>query len=145
MIEVEGRELRADREVVAVPRCPGSDTPEHRRSVGRQVHRLGRHAQLADFDPGAAAIAAQPFLVRPRRAGGSGGTYRTSCWSAVTAGYAWSIKRAGQLAVPEVADALGWAGEVFAARGWRHEIWSGAEPVLLANVRFLAGYRFPAG
>jgi hypothetical protein len=45
VIEVEGRELRADREVVAVSRCPGSDTPEHRRSVGRQVHRLGHHAQ----------------------------------------------------------------------------------------------------
>lgn len=41
-----------------------------------------------------------------------------------------------------MADALAWADEVFAARGWQHEIWSGAEPVFLANVRFLAGYRF---
>ena len=42
-------------------------------------------------------------------------------------------------------EALAWAGEVFAGRGWRHEIWSGADPVLLANVRFLAGYRIRAG
>jgi hypothetical protein len=25
--------------------------------------------------------------------------------------------------------------------GWQYEIWSGADPVLLANVRFLAAYR----
>lgn len=25
--------------------------------------------------------------------------------------------------------------------GWEHEIWSGAEPTLLENVRFLAAYR----
>jgi hypothetical protein len=35
------------------------------------------------------------------------------------------------------------AGLLFHARGWEHEIWSGADPVLLANVRFLAGYRRP--
>lgn len=54
-----------------------------------------------------------------------------------------NVKPADQLAVPRVADALAWAGEVFAARGWRHEVWSGTDPVLLANVRFLAGYRYP--
>lgn len=52
-----------------------------------------------------------------------------------------NVKPSDQLAVPKVAEALAWAGEVFAARGWRHEVWSGAEPVLLSNVRFLAGYR----
>lgn len=46
-----------------------------------------------------------------------------------------NVKPADQLAVPKVAEALAWAGEVFAARGWRHEVWSGTEPVLLANVR----------
>jgi hypothetical protein len=30
---------------------------------------------------------------------------------------------------------------VFANRGWEHEVWSGADPQLPANVRFLAGYR----
>lgn len=52
-----------------------------------------------------------------------------------------NVKPADQLAVAEVAESLAWAGEVFAGRGWRHEVWSGAAPVLLANVRFLAGYR----
>lgn len=45
------------------------------------------------------------------------------------------------LADTEVAAALGWAGRVCAARGWKFEIWSGADPVLLRNVRFLAAGR----
>ena len=68
---------------------------------------------------------------------------RISWLSAVDGGVrVVNVKPADQLEVPKVADALAWAGEVFAAPGWEHEIWSGAEPVLLANVRFLAGYRF---
>ena len=30
---------------------------------------------------------------------------------------------------------------MFAERGWEHEVWSGANAQVLANVRFLAGYR----
>jgi hypothetical protein len=98
---------------------------------------------LADFDPRVTAIAAQPFCVsaeidgRKRR--------HVPDFLLIDADGAVSVvnvKPAGQLAVPEVAAALGWAAEVFAARGWRHEIWSGTCPVVLANVRFLAAYRF---
>ena len=97
---------------------------------------------LADFDPQVAAIAAQPFcdgaVGRPERRHAPdflliGRTARVRVVN---------VKPADQLAVPKVADALAWAGEVFAARGWRHEIWSGTEPVVLADVRFLAGDRF---
>ena len=42
-----------------------------------------------------------------------------------------------------MAEALAWPGELFEARGWDYEIWTGADPVVLANVRFLAGYRRP--
>ena len=42
-----------------------------------------------------------------------------------------------------MAEALAWPGELFEDRGWGYEIWSGADPVVLANVRFLAGYRRP--
>ena len=55
-----------------------------------------------------------------------------------------NVKPADRLADPKVAEALGWAGAVFAERGWRHEIWTGAPAVQLANVRFLAAYRDPA-
>jgi hypothetical protein len=90
---------------------------------------------LADFDPRVTAIAAQPFLVTAP----SGGRVRRHVPDFLLA------DRDGGVCVVnvKVADALAWAGEVFAARGWRHEIWSGTDPVLLANVRFLAGYRYP--
>jgi hypothetical protein len=98
---------------------------------------------LADFDSQVTAIAAQPFLVTAPSEGGIRrhvpdflfiGRDGNAC--------VVNVKPAEQLAVPKVADALAWAGEVFAGRGWRHEVWSGTEPVLLANVRFLAGYRY---
>ena len=98
---------------------------------------------LADFDPQVTAIAAQPFLV----AAPSQGRTRRHVPDFLLIGRdggvcVVNVKPADQLAVPKVADALAWAGEVYTARGWRHEIWSGAVPVLLANVRFLAGYRY---
>ncbi len=88
-------------------------------------------------------VAAQPFLVTAP----SGGRVRRHVPDFLVIGRdggvrVVNVKPADQLKVPKVADALAWAGEVFAARGWQHEIWSGAEPVFLANVRFLAGYRF---
>ena len=52
-----------------------------------------------------------------------------------------NVKPAEQLNVVKVVDALAWAGGVFRQRGWEHEVWSGADAQLLANVRFLAGYR----
>jgi hypothetical protein len=98
---------------------------------------------LADFDPEVATVAAQPFLVTAP----SGGRVRRHVPDFLVIGRdggvrVVNVKPADQLEIPKVADALAWAGEVFAARGWEHEIWSGAAPVLLANVRFLAGYRF---
>jgi hypothetical protein len=98
---------------------------------------------LADFDQQVTAIAAQPFLL----AALSVGWMRRQVPGFLVVGRdhgvcVVNVKPAGQLAVPKVAEALAWAGEVFAARGWRHEIWSGAAPVLLANVRLLAGYRY---
>jgi hypothetical protein len=98
---------------------------------------------LADFDPRVVSIAAQPFHVTCRAQG------RVRCHvpdfllvdqdGLVTV---VNVKPAELLSKPAVADALGWAGKVFAERGWRHEVWSGAGEVMLANVRFLAGYRY---
>jgi hypothetical protein len=82
---------------------------------------------LADFAPDVVAIAAQPFLLLH-----AGQTVRVV-----------NVKPAARLADPAIAEALAWPGELFEARGWGHEIWTGAEPVFLANVRFLAGYRRP--
>jgi hypothetical protein len=97
---------------------------------------------LADFDRRVVGLAAQPFCVtakvgtRVRRHVPDFLLVDSDGLTTVV-----NLKPADQLTEPKVASALAWAGAVFAARGWRHEIWSGASATLLANVRFLAGYR----
>ena len=99
---------------------------------------------LADFDPGVTAIAAQPFLLRARI---SGRVRRHVPDFLLLHGdrtvQVVNVKPAARLADPAVAEVLAWPGELFMARGWGHEVWTGADPVFLANVRFLAGYRRP--
>jgi hypothetical protein len=41
-----------------------------------------------------------------------------------------NVKPAARLADPAVAEALAWPGELFVARGWGYEVWSGADPAL---------------
>src|SRR5258708_5518388 len=50
---------------------------------------------------------------------------------------------ASQLADPGVAGALEWPGLLAREHGRDYEIWTGADPVYLAYLRFLAGYRRP--
>jgi hypothetical protein len=54
-----------------------------------------------------------------------------------------NVKPVSRLVDPVVAEALRWPGVVARSHGWAYEIWSGAEAVYLANLRFLAGYRRP--
>jgi hypothetical protein len=99
---------------------------------------------LADFDPEVRGIFGQPcrlvarvdgrvrrhvpdFLLMMRP-----GTVRVV-----------NVKPADLLGEPRIAEALAWPGELVERRGWEYEVWSGADRVLLENVRFLAGYRRP--
>ena len=99
---------------------------------------------LADFDPGVVTIAAQPFCVSTEVEGVRRrhvpDFLLLDADGVVTV---VNVKPADQLARPKVTAALAWAGEVFAERGWRHEVWSGASATVLGNVRFLAAYRYP--
>jgi hypothetical protein len=99
---------------------------------------------LADFDRDVVAIAAQPFLLRA----GVGGRSRRHVpdFLLVRADMTVqvvNVKPAGRLGDPQVVEALAWPGRLFEARGWQYEIWSGADVVMLSNLRFLAGYRRP--
>jgi hypothetical protein len=98
---------------------------------------------LADFDPRVVSIAAQPFHVTGRFEGRIRQHVpdfllvdRDGLVTVV------NVKPAELVSDPTVAAALGWAGKVFAERGWRHEIWSGVPAAVLSNVRFLAAYRY---
>jgi len=97
---------------------------------------------LADFDRAVVTIVAQPFQLSAR----IDGRIRRHVpdfllRDGTGAGTVVDVKPAGLLAEPTVARTLAWAGELIEARGWRFEVWSGCDGVLLTNVRFLAGYR----
>lgn len=93
---------------------------------------------LADADRDVVGIAAQPFLVRDEERRHVPDFLLARVDGSVLV---VNVKPADRLETPLVARALSWAGDVFAARGWEHEVWTGADPLMLANVRFLAGYR----
>jgi len=108
-------------------------------------HEPGRRLGVAALagDPGRGGEQAE-FLVVAQGQGGDAGTCRISLQvRADQTVQVVNVKPAARLAGPAVAEALAWPGPLFEARGWDHEIWTGASPVLLANVRFLAGYRRP--
>jgi hypothetical protein len=99
---------------------------------------------LADFDCDVTAIAAQPFLLQARVAGAA--RRHVPDFLLVHADKSVrviNVKPAGKLAEPRTAEALARPGQLIERHGWQYEIWSGADPVLLANLRFLAGYRRP--
>lgn len=97
---------------------------------------------LADFDPKVADIYAQPCRLVARR----DGRVRhhvpdfllVSDDEVVTV---VNVKPASQLGDARIVEALAWPGIVFGDHGWGYEIWSGCDPVVLDNVRFLAAYR----
>lgn len=97
---------------------------------------------LADFDPQVGWILSQPLLIE---ATVSGQTRRHVPDFALIDRQGLitivNVKPASRLGYAKVAATLAWAGVAFGLRGWRHEVWSGAPEVVLANVRFLAGYR----
>lgn len=99
---------------------------------------------LADFDCHVAVIAAQPFLLQARVDGRA--RRHVPDFLLVHADRSVrvvNVKPVSRLADPRIEEALAWPGRLFQAHGWEHEIWSGADPVLLANLRFIAGYRRP--
>lgn len=97
---------------------------------------------LADFDPEVVWIVSQPFLLEAVVAGQ---TRRHVPDFALVDRHGVitvvNVKPASRLVNPKVAATLAWAEVALASRGWRHEVWTGAPPAVLANVRFLAGYR----
>jgi hypothetical protein len=97
---------------------------------------------LADFDPDVSGIWAQPMRLTAKF--GSRTRVHVPDFLLVSPSgrvTLVNIKPARRVADPKVADQLAWPGELAGARGWDYEVWSGADAVLVDNVRFLAGYR----
>jgi hypothetical protein len=99
---------------------------------------------FADRDAVVAAIYAQPFLLTAT----VDGVQRRHVPDFLLAGadgelLVVDVKPRRRLADATVAATLAWAGELVRDQGWGFEVWSEPDPVVLANVRFLAGYRRP--
>jgi hypothetical protein len=97
---------------------------------------------LADFAPDVSAIVAQPF----RLIGADGRRIRRHVPDillvdddgAVTV---VDVKAPYKRDDPDIRALMRWTERTVGMRGWDFEEWHGGPPQLLANVRFLAGYR----
>jgi hypothetical protein len=96
---------------------------------------------FADFDRRVRRIAAQPFLLRAVVDGTLCRHIPDFLLDTASGPVVVDVKPQSRLQHPKVASTFGWTGQVMAARGWHYEVWSEPDPVELANVRFLAGYR----
>ncbi|MEU1144875.1 TnsA-like heteromeric transposase endonuclease subunit [Streptomyces sp. NPDC005863] len=99
---------------------------------------------LADFDPEVRGIFAQPCRLAAR-VGDRVQHHVPDFLLVMRSGTARvvNVKPADRLLNAKIAEALEWPGELFRQHGWGYEVWSGADRVLLENIRFLAGYRRP--
>lgn len=97
---------------------------------------------LADFDVQIDGIAAQPLCL----VGRDGSALRrhvpdlllrdrTGTVTLVDVKPERLVKR------PEVSEVFRWTSRLCAAKGWRYEVWSGGDPVVLDNIRLLGSAR----
>jgi hypothetical protein len=97
---------------------------------------------LADFAPDVVGIAAQPFQVT---ADDNGRSRRhvpdlllMHADGLVTV---VDVKPPQRAKETKFVEQFTWMRQLCSLRGWVFEVWVGADPVLVENVRFLAGYR----
>jgi hypothetical protein len=97
---------------------------------------------LADQDRDVVGIAAQPFLLE----GVDGDQVRRHVPDLLLAHgdgavTVVDVKAAARVDDPKVVAQFAWTRAVCRRHGFGFEVWTGCDPVLLENVRFLAGYR----
>jgi hypothetical protein len=99
--------------------------------------------QVADFDPAVVGIYSQPFQLCATDSGGQDRSWVPDFLLALDDGslVLVEVKPAIRAATPAIAGRLAFFGAVVSGCGLRFEVRSEPDPVLLANVVFLAGYR----
>lgn len=96
---------------------------------------------VADFDRSVKHIVAQPFLLRTVVAGKVRRHIPDYLLFTDDGPVVVDVKPRARLAKPAVRSTFAWTRELVEGLGWRYEVASEPDPVLLDNVRFLAGYR----
>ena len=115
------------------------------RHVGFESWLERDHLMLLDFDPAVTAIASQPFWLSWTAADGKARRHAPDYFARRADGTAIVIDcrpedRRGDLRDQEAFAAARAASE---AAGWEYRLAGGCDPVLVANVRWLAAYRHP--
>ncbi|GAA2714947.1 TnsA-like heteromeric transposase endonuclease subunit [Micromonospora olivasterospora] len=114
------------------------------RLVGFESWAERDHLVALDFDPSVTGIVSQPFwLLRP---GGNGKTRRHAPDFLVRLeDGAVVVLDSRPLVLVEEVDrvAFGVTDQACALLGWRYAVWDRMDPVVVANQRWLAGYRHP--
>jgi len=102
---------------------------------------------LADHDPDVAWVVSQPFRLIGRDYRGRARRHVPDYALAYESDHAMkvvNVKPAPMLSNPKVSEPLAWAHGLLEAVGITTEIWSFADPQVLINLRYLAGFRNPA-
>jgi hypothetical protein len=97
---------------------------------------------FADFDPDVVSIMAQPFRLVAEVNGALRAHVPDFLLLTADGGVVVvDVKPLRRLADAEVRFTFDWTRAAIAECGWGFEVWSEPDPMVLANVRFLAGYR----
>lgn len=100
---------------------------------------------MADFDTSVTKIVAQPFLLRVRVDGKMRRHIPDYCLLTQDAPIVVDVKPSERMAKPIVRATFGWTRELMESIGWRFEVANEMPEPLLANVRFLSGFRRTEG
>lgn len=95
----------------------------------------------ADFDPQVERIAAQPFLLTAEVEGQPRRHILDYIWGADEAPVVVDVVRRARLSRNNIQLLCAWTRIVVESMGWSYLVACEPDPVWLANVRFLAGYR----
>jgi hypothetical protein len=115
------------------------------RHVGFESWLERDHVMLMDFDPAVTAIASQPFWLSWTDAGGERRRHAPDYFARRADGTGVVVDCRPEEMRGEARDreAFEAARAASGAVGWEYRLVGGCEPVLTANVRWLAGYRHP--
>jgi hypothetical protein len=100
---------------------------------------------LADFDTSVTKIVAQPFLLRALIDGKMRRHIPDYCLLTRDAPIVVDVKPLGRMAKPTIRATFAWTRELMESIGWRFEVANEMPEALLANVRFLSGFRRTEG
>ncbi len=99
--------------------------------------------QLADFSPRVVAIRAQPFRLESCALDGRRRSHIPDFALLERDGTVRivNVKSPDRIHDPRVQSTFAWVNTALEQHGFATEIWTGVEPIVIANVQFIAGYR----